>query len=108
MKQSIVIFFFLVFFLSSAPVFAQSLQPGMITPTLFCLGSCPTQGVSPSPSSANLTAAPSNTNPSGTVSTQPPQTTTLAPCTASVRSASVHTFKAHKHISGALSKLFYL
>jgi hypothetical protein len=111
MKHIIVISFFLVFFVSTAPVFAQSLQPGSITPTLFCLGSlCPTLAVSPSPSnSTNPTAIPSNTNPSSTVSTQPStQTPSSTPCIASVRSSSVHTFKAHKHISGALSQLINL
>jgi phosphatidylinositol-3-phosphatase len=77
--------------------------PTNITPTLFCLGSCP---VNPTPTIGtgnNPTSIPGNGTP---VTTTAPSN--APPCIASVKNASVHAFKAHRHSMGAISNLLLL
>lgn len=109
--MKIISFIFTFFLLLSFPLsaFAQQPQPSSITPTLFCLGSCPGNSVSPTQTNTTPSTNPVTSGPSGSVSTIPSTTqiSSSPPCT-SVSIASVHTFKVHKKPSGAISQLINL
>lgn len=85
----------LFLFLLSTPVHAQQLMPTNITPTVYCLGNCPTDP-STTPISAPVTVGPTQPVSPTSQSTSATPGPTINPCSAENSASIMHHKEKHK------------